>query len=83
MPIVDRTTMQSTLPKVFFGGDAAWGPENIITAVAHAHQAAISIDLFCNNKSLKKDLNLMFFLNQQKWVYMNGLTIMVMQKWID
>ena len=53
MPIVDRTTMQSTLPKSFFGGDAAWGPENIITAVAHAHQAAISIDLFCNNKSLK------------------------------
>lgn len=47
IPILDKTTFQSTLPKVFFGGDAALGPENIITAVAQAHQAAISIDLFC------------------------------------
>tara|TARA_B100000029_G_scaffold11382_1_gene12170 strand:+ start:2964 stop:4964 length:2001 start_codon:yes stop_codon:yes gene_type:complete len=53
MPVVDKTTFQSSHPKVFFGGDAAWGPENIITAVAHAHQAAISIDKFCN----KQDLN--------------------------
>jgi len=45
MPIVDKTSFQSTNPKVFFGGDAAFGPENIITAVAHGHQAAISIDL--------------------------------------
>ena len=52
MPIVDRTTMQSSRPEVFFGGDAGWGPENIIWAVAHGHQAAISIDLFCNGKSL-------------------------------
>ena len=41
--------MQSSHPKVFFGGDAAWGPENIIWAVAHGHQAAISIDNFCSN----------------------------------
>jgi NADPH-dependent glutamate synthase beta subunit-like oxidoreductase/ferredoxin len=47
MPIVDRTTMQSTLPGVFFGGDAAWGPENIIWAVEHGHQAAISIHNHC------------------------------------
>lgn len=47
IPVLDKTTFQSTLPKVFFGGDAALGPENIITAVAQAHQAAISIDLFC------------------------------------
>ena len=52
MPIVDRTTFQSTNEKVFFGGDAAFGPENIITAVAHGHQAAISIDLFLNGKSV-------------------------------
>ncbi len=52
MPIVDRVTFQSTLPKVFFGGDAAFGPENVITAVAHGHQAAVSIDLFCNGKNL-------------------------------
>ena len=52
MAVVDRTTFQSTLPKVFFGGDSAWGPQNIITAVAHGHQAAVSIDLFCHGKSL-------------------------------
>ncbi|NNN01216.1 MAG: FAD-dependent oxidoreductase [Acidimicrobiaceae bacterium] len=49
MPVVDSTTLQSTLPKVFFGGDAAFGPKNIIWAVAHGHQAAISIDNFCND----------------------------------
>ena len=52
MPVVDRTTFQSMNPKVFFGGDAAFGPENVITAVAHGHQAAVSIDLFCNKKNL-------------------------------
>ncbi len=50
MPKVDKATHQSTNPKVFFGGDAAWGPENIIWAVAHGHQAAISIDLQCFGK---------------------------------
>jgi len=52
LPVVDRSTFQSTLSKVFFGGDAAFGPENVITAVAHGHQAAISIDLFCRNEDL-------------------------------
>lgn len=47
MPIVDRTTFMSTRPGVFFGGDAAWGPENIIWAVEHGHQAAISIHQHC------------------------------------
>jgi NADPH-dependent glutamate synthase beta subunit-like oxidoreductase len=47
MPIVDETTMQSTLPGVFFGGDSAWGPKNIIWAVEHAHQAAISMHNHC------------------------------------
>ena len=55
MPVVDRTTFQSTHPKVFFGGDAAFGPENVITAVAHGHQAAVSIDLFCSSKDLKTE----------------------------
>lgn len=55
LPKVDRTTFQSTNPKVFFGGDAAFGPENIITAVAHGHQAAISIDLFVHGKSLSDE----------------------------
>ncbi|PYS86010.1 MAG: glutamate synthase [Acidobacteria bacterium] len=52
MPVVDKTTFQSTHPKVFFGGDAAFGPENVITAVAHGHQAAVSIDLLCHKKNL-------------------------------
>jgi formate dehydrogenase (NADP+) beta subunit len=47
MPVVDRATMQSTRAGVFFGGDAAWGPENIIWAVEHGHQAAISIHNHC------------------------------------
>lgn len=52
MPKVNRETFQSTNPKVFFGGDAAFGPENIITAVAHGHQAAISIDAFCRGEDV-------------------------------
>jgi len=55
LPVLDKKTFQSTLPKVFFGGDAAFGPENVITAVAHGHQAAVSIDLFCNGKDLHND----------------------------
>ena len=50
MPVVDEVTFQSTNPRVFFGGDSAFGPENIITAVAHGHQAAISIDLLCSGR---------------------------------
>jgi NADPH-dependent glutamate synthase beta subunit-like oxidoreductase len=53
MPKVDRTTFMSTRPGVFFGGDAAWGPENIIWAVSHGHQAAISIDAYCNGRPLE------------------------------
>jgi formate dehydrogenase (NADP+) beta subunit len=52
MPVVDRATFQSTLPGVFFGGDAAWGPENIIWAVEHGHQAALSIHAHCTGASL-------------------------------
>ena len=52
MPIVDKVTFQSSHPKIFFGGDSAWGPENIIWAAAHGHQAAISIDKFCKGESL-------------------------------
>ncbi len=47
MPVVDKITHQSTRAGVYFGGDAAWGPENIIWAVAHGHAAAISIDQHC------------------------------------
>ncbi|MBA2604830.1 MAG: FAD-dependent oxidoreductase [Acidobacteria bacterium] len=47
MPVVDKTTFMSTRPGVFFGGDAAFGPANIIWAVEHGHQAAISIHHYC------------------------------------
>jgi len=50
MPTVDKVTHQGTLPHVFFGGDAAWGPQNIIWAVEHGHQAAISIHNLCEAK---------------------------------
>ena len=53
LPVLDKSTFQSTLPKVFFGGDAAFGPKNIITAVAHGHEAAISIDLFLNDQDTR------------------------------
>jgi NADPH-dependent glutamate synthase beta subunit-like oxidoreductase len=54
MPVVDETTYQSSNPKVFFGGDAAFGPKNVITAVAQGHQAAVSIDLFCRGDDVQK-----------------------------
>jgi ferredoxin len=46
--------MQSTLAKVFFGGDAAFGPKNIIWAVAHGHEAAVSIDKFCRGENVRE-----------------------------
>src|SRR5690242_16757484 len=52
MPKVDPKTMQSSLPNVFFGGDAAFGPKNIIWAVAHGHDAAISIDKLCHGEDV-------------------------------
>ncbi len=52
MPKVDARTMQSTIPHVFFGGDAAFGPKNIIWAVAHGHDAAISIDKLLNGEDV-------------------------------
>lgn len=53
LPVVDPVTMQSTHPAVFFGGDAAFGPRNIIWAVAHGHDAAISIDRLCNGEDVR------------------------------
>ncbi|MDN3651394.1 FAD-dependent oxidoreductase [Thalassotalea ponticola] len=75
-PVLNKKSLQSTVAKVFFGGDAAFGPENIITAVAHGHKAAISIDLFCQGKdpSIRPDTD--FNLISQKmgvheWSYTN------------
>jgi formate dehydrogenase (NADP+) beta subunit len=74
MPMVDKKTFQSTNPRVYFGGDAAFGPENVITAVAHGHQAAISIDLFCKGDDLNNRLSPFVNLISQKmgiheWAY--------------
>src|SRR5690606_12089711 len=54
MPVVDKATFQTTRPGVFSGGDAAWGPENIIWAVEHGHQAAISIDRYCQGLAVEE-----------------------------
>lgn len=54
MPVVDEVTFASSHPKVFFGGDAAFGPKNVITAVAHGHQAAISIHMNLAGEDMKK-----------------------------
>ena len=56
VPVVDPVTYQSTRPGVFFGGDAAFGPKNIIWAVEHGHQAAISIHKYCEGTSLTERL---------------------------
>jgi formate dehydrogenase (NADP+) beta subunit len=79
MPVVDTRTMQSTLPKVFFGGDAAFGPKNIIWAVAHGHEAAISIDRFCKGEDVAQRPPPMFNLVSQKmgiheWSYNNDIS---------
>src|ERR1700694_741498 len=52
MPVVSKSTMQSSVPNIFFGGDAAFGPKNIIWAVAHGHDAAVSIDKLLNNEDI-------------------------------
>ena len=79
MPVVDQTTFQSTNPRVFFGGDAAFGPENIIWAVAHGHQAAISIDQFCQSKDVNErpapDVTLISQkMGMHEWSYHNDIS---------
>jgi formate dehydrogenase (NADP+) beta subunit len=80
MPKVDQTNFQSTNPKVFFGGDAAFGPKNIIWAVAHGHDAAVSIDLFCNGKDVNVRPSPLVNLASQKmgiheWSYDNDVSL--------
>ena len=85
MPVVDRTTFQSTRPGVFFGGDAAWGPENIIWAVEHGHQAAISIHNHCQGVPLTErpgwGMNLVSAqLGMHSWQYSNDFNPSSRQK---
>ncbi|MBS0313988.1 MAG: FAD-dependent oxidoreductase [Proteobacteria bacterium] len=79
LPKLGSTTHQSTLPQVFFGGDAAFGPKNIITAVAHGHEAAVSIDRFLHGEDVAKRPPPMTNLVSQKmgiheWSYSNEAT---------
>ncbi len=55
-PVVDETTMMCSRDGVFFGGDSAFGPKNIIWAVAHGHEAAISIHKYCQQEDLNDRL---------------------------
>ena len=76
MPVVDKITMQSTREDVFFGGDAAFGPLNIIWAVEHGHQAAISIHNYCMDEPVTERLPHTMNLSSTKmgiheWSYSN------------
>ena len=79
MPVVDETTFASTCAGVFFGGDAALGPKNVITAVAQGHQAAISIDKYCQGQDLNDrpapDVTLISTkMGIHEWSYDNGVS---------
>jgi len=79
MPRIDPLTMRSTLPQVFFGGDSAFGPKNIIWAVAHGHEAAISIDKFCRGEDMRQrpppDVTLVSQkMGIHEWSYDNDIT---------
>jgi formate dehydrogenase beta subunit len=80
MPVVDPVTMQSDIPNVFFGGDAAFGPKNIIWAVAHGHDAAVSIDLLLTGQDVKKRLPpgvsmLSTKMGIHEWAYDNDVSL--------
>jgi NADPH-dependent glutamate synthase beta subunit-like oxidoreductase/ferredoxin len=79
MPVVDKVTFQSSLPRVLFGGDAAFGPKNIIWAVAHGHEAAISVHKLCIGDDTRQRPPPMTHLMSQKmgiheWSYDNGIS---------
>ena len=76
-PVVDETTMMCTRDGVFFGGDAAFGPKNIIWAVEHGHQAAISIHKYCQGEDVRERMPTGVNLSSQKmgmheWSYSNA-----------
>ncbi|MGZ5159099.1 MAG: FAD-dependent oxidoreductase [Burkholderiales bacterium] len=79
MPVVDKVTFRSTHPKVFFGCDAAFGPKNIIWAVAHGHDAAVSIDKMLNGEDMLERPDPLTNLISQKmgiheWSYDNQIS---------
>ncbi len=79
LPKLDERTHQSTLPTVFFGGDAAFGPKNIIWAVAHGHEAAVSIDKLLSGEDIsERPLPATVMISQKmgihEWSYDNDIT---------
>ena len=85
VPVVDEKTFQSTREGVFFGGDAAFGPKNIIWAVEHGHQAAISIHQYCEKAPLAERPPYGMNLVTQKmgiseWSYKNDYSAAIRQK---
>jgi len=79
LPVLGKETFQSSLPGVFFGGDAAFGPKNIITAVAHGHEAAVSIDRFLHAEAVEQRPAPLTKLMSQKmgiheWSYHNDVS---------
>ncbi len=85
MPVVDTVTYQSTIKNVFFGGDAAFGPKNIIWAVAHGHEASVSIDLFLNGKAVDDRPPPEVVMQSQKmgiheWSYDNDISLALRHK---
>ena len=79
LPTLKAETFQSSLPQVFFGGDSAFGPKNIITAVAHGHEAAVSIDRYVNGEDPARRPPPMTHLMSQKmgiheWSYHNDVS---------
>jgi NADPH-dependent glutamate synthase beta subunit-like oxidoreductase len=80
MPVVDTTTMASTNPKIFFGGDSAFGPKNIIWAVAHGHDAALSIHKLLSGENITERPLPQIEISSQKmgiheWSYDNEITL--------
>ena len=80
LPKLDETSLQSTHPRVFFGGDAAFGPKNIIWAVAHGHEAAVSIDLHCRGEEVRNRPPPHVVMSSQKmgiheWSYDNDVSL--------
>ena len=79
LPVLAAGSFQSSLPQVFFGGDAAFGPKNIITAVAHGHEAAVSIDRYLHREDpLRRPPPLTHLMSQKmgihEWSYHNDVS---------
>jgi formate dehydrogenase (NADP+) beta subunit len=80
LPALNKDTFQSSVPNVIFGGDSAFGPKNIITAVAHGHEAAVTIDKLLNGENPKQRPGPIVNLMSQKmgiheWSYDNDTSL--------